>query len=195
MKRVIKYGLAALVLMGLTNGAWAVALNDQGVVGAIDPFGVGGVASNPTLEIQWAQYLLDLGPGLINVLADADGDGNDEAYSTSTTDYSGTLTLTGSAKDDSGATTGAWVNYEFVIGKYDGPNAGIIMFNVADWTAANGAFLPEFSDTIWTNNQGAGYQLSHWVAFNPTTVPEPSMILLLGAGLVGIGFARNKKFA
>jgi hypothetical protein len=80
--------------------------------------------------------------------------------------------------------------YEYVAGKYDGQNAGYIVFNVADW---GGASIPLTSESIWTNNQSQGYGLSGIYAWGGTPVPEPSTLLLLGVGLAGVGFTSWKK--
>jgi len=190
----IKYGAALL-------GVWAcimsspasatITLDSAGIVGSVDA-GTQNVGFSQGNELDWAQYLLDMA---INSTAtyDADGNGTTELYNTGINDYSGTLVVAG--KDDSGSTATGGL-YEWVMGKYDGQNAGFVLYNMADWYAATGSYdIAQFSDDIWTNTAGAGYQLSHWIGFNRTTntVPEPSALLLMGIGMVGLALTRRKQ--
>jgi hypothetical protein len=186
----IKSGITLLAACMISSQAFAIAITDPGVVGTIDQ---GTQPSSGAIEIQWAQSLLNLGANVGPTTFNGDSiNAATEIYQTGSTDYN--ATLTDAFKQDGGVLTG-WTNYEYVLGKYDGQNAGIVLFNVADYIAASGTSLPQFSDPIWTNNQGAGYQLSHWTGFNDTRVPEPGTLLLLGASLAGFGFMRRKKVA
>jgi hypothetical protein len=117
-----------------------------------------------------------------------------QTFTTSSTDYNGTVSLTGLL---SGTSFAVPSGYQFLFAKYDGPNAGSVVF------ALNGASitLPQFPDPLWsTNNQ---YALSGWTAFNPTTPPPPpppppptvpdggSTLILLGLGLATCAFFRR----
>jgi hypothetical protein len=157
-----------------------LTINDTGVVGTVDT----GTQSSPVSnEIQWGQKLLDMIASATET-TDVDGNGSTEIYNTSSTNYDGTLT--GGTQVTPGIGTDV-SGFEYVLGKYDGQNAGYVLFNVADY----GSTIPEFSDSIWTNNQGAGYQLSHLTGFGGTgDLPEPGTVLLIGSSLAGFGLWR-----
>jgi hypothetical protein len=117
--RYMKLGIFLFAACLLNSNAFALALNDPGVVGTIE---AGTQNSSVPNEIQWGQYLLDLGASA-TVTADGNTplDGATENYETSTTDYSGTLTggtqVGGGVLDPSG--------YDYVLAKYNGQNAAM----------------------------------------------------------------------
>jgi hypothetical protein len=191
---MIKNYISAIVLLVVSmvsSQAFAILIDDAGVVGTIDHCDVSGCEnSNTTTETAMANYLLGLAVNSSDTV-DVNSNGIFETYQTGSNDYSGTLA--GAFQDDSGALTG-WTGYEYVLGKYDGQNAGFILYNVEDFLAAFGDSLPEFSDPIWVNGQEQGYQLSHWTGFNATTtsVPAPGAAFLLGLGLIGLVGMRKK---
>jgi hypothetical protein len=187
--RIIKVGTTLLAACLLSGQAFALTIDDAGVVGSVDAGTQSADVDNVT---EWANYLLGLGT---NTSVTVDGniplDGATEIYETGGNDYSGTLTggtrVNGSTPDIT--------SFEWVMGKYDGQNAGYVLFNVDDYLAAyGGSTIPEFSYSVWGSNPGQ-YQLSNITGFGSRDVPEPGTLLLLGAGLAGIGFARRKKVA
>ena len=186
MKKILKLVAVATFVCLMSTSGLALTINDTGVVGIIEnPFNQNAEVDNVT---EWANYLL----GLVapdSGFADADGDGSDEYYMTGPTEYSGTLT-DGLRID--GATPTDLDMYEYVLGKYDGQNAGWVLFNMA---AYGGDSIPEFSDDLWTNRAGEGYQLSNVTVFGAAPVPEPGTIVLMGLGLVGLaGMGRKRLF-
>ena len=183
----------ALFLLG--GQVQALTINDPGVVGAIDhcdnettiTANTGCVNANNDTTLALGNYLLGLGAGATDV-ANANGDDLVEIYWTSSTDYNGTLS--DAFRQDGGVLTG-WTGYEYVMAKYDGQNAGFVMYNVADLVAAYGTSLPEYSYSIWGSNTEQ-YQLSNWTGFNATSVPEPGTAMLLGLGLISLVGMRKK---
>ena len=193
--KIIKFGLMLFAAFLFSSQVHAISINDAGVVGTIEQ---GTQNSSEEIEIQWAQYLLgltenlnvDFNPPTSSGVTD-NGDninGDTEYYETGSNAYSGTLT--DAFKQDGGLLTG-WTNYEWVLGKYDGQNAGIVLFNVADYIAANGTSLPQYDCPLWGTcdftdplDPQQQYQLSHWTGFN--AVPAPAILGLMGIGLIGM---------
>ena len=109
---------------------------------------------------------------------------------TNGSEYNGTLS--GGTQDTTspGTLNGAELTSLFFLAKYAGPNAGYVLFNTADWVAANGTTVPANGSTIWSV-QGSG--LSHYTYFGSTSVPDggPSL-LLLGAAVAGLGIVRRR---
>ena len=199
MKNVIKF-IGAMAIASFSTGALAIpvlptGLDDDGVVGSI---WIGTQSANLANEIEWGQYLLDMGESAsITIDANNPADTQTEDYTTGDNAYAGTLT--GGTKVDGGSLTG-FLSYEYVMAKYDGQKAGYIMYNVDDYVATFGNTLPEFSYPIWgemkvddTGKVDYSYQLSHWSGFGSRDVPEPGIIALLAVGLLGMVVARRKK--
>lgn len=170
----------------LAAPAHALTLNDPGVVGTIETDVDSNQATNVANEVEWANFLLALAANQ-NVTVDGNTpvDGDREHYVTSSTNYTGTLSG-GTQIQNTGGTTNVG-SYAYVLAKYDGQNAGYVLFNVA---ALGGTNIPEFSFSVWGSNAGQ-YQLSHFTGFG-TTVPDGGATLsLLGLALAGIGAVRR----
>jgi hypothetical protein len=186
--RIIKFSITLFGAFLLSSQAHALALNDAGVVGTIE---AGTQASDPTNETDWANYLLSLGA---NTAVTADGnnplDGATENYQTSATDYNGILGLGVQGQScDASSTCNTLAGYDYILAKYDGQNAGYVLFNVADWGSSTFP-MNSFSIGSWLNNAGNGYQLSHLTGFN---VDAPTTLMIMSIGLLGVGFTTWKK--
>lgn len=179
--------LAALITCGFflaTSDCVAIiTVNDLGIVGTAE----GQAGDNPgdaTFTSGLAQTILNLGLGGSTTISGRDYAANG-VY-----DYSGTI-ITASAvhiawdKTQAGLTVDP--SYAYAIAKYDGKNAGWILFDLGVW----GNTLPELSQTIWGEAGTDQYQLSGYTLFN--RVPDGgATIALLGIALVGVDAIRRK---
>lgn len=144
-----------------------------------------GQGSDP-FKFEVAQDLLNLG---------ANQDVTMSVSSTSTefitfgTDYNGTVITSSSASGGAGDAVGS--GWDYVIAKYDGPNAGYIMF----YLGGEAAILPQYPANFWTEKPEQ-YGISGWTAFNATVVPEPSTVVAGALLLIPLGvqtFRRLRK--
>jgi len=160
-----------------------MTIDGSHIVGIIDTTGDGGGGlGSEDNEIVAAQALLDLAMGGTTTI-------DSNVYNANTAiDFSGILTdffkpdgtpLSHKSRTVSG--------YDFVMGKYDGPNAGYVLFSLAPHDSL---LIPQHPTAFWT--LGEQYEISHWVGFN-ATVSEPGTLLLLGVGLLAIGARRRAK--
>jgi hypothetical protein len=93
-------------------------------------------------------------------------------------------TAAGAVKGPSDPSTGDVdvTGWTYLIGKYDGPNgAGLV------W------FVGDLDGIVTVPSEFNKYGLSHTSLFNPTGVPEPATLLLVGTGLVAVGLWRRKR--
>jgi hypothetical protein len=181
MKR-IKLTLGVLCAFFLFSGsALAVVIeietpmdyDTQYLVGTAAP---GTAASNEANRLIWANAILAL-----------DANTTSGIYRTGSTEYDGVLSL-----DDgflSGGGTSIEAGWEYVLAKYNGQNAGYVLF----YLGGNAAIIPQESSNLWLNPSDNGYGLSGWTAFSPTQVPEPATLFLLALGLLMIAFARRRR--
>lgn len=178
----LKTWAAAIAIALLTAPAYALTINDPGVVGAAS--GESGSGGAVALALGVSNKLLSMAAGT------ADGAGCDlngalECYRTSTTEYTGSVS---GGTEVGGATNAGSTNYEYVLAKYDGPEGGYVLFYMPNF----GGLIPLTSSTIWVNTAGQGYGISHYVGFGTRSVPDGGATLsLLGLALAGIGAFRR----
>lgn len=185
--------IISLAVLFASIHAHAITINDTGVVGIF--IQNGSENANVDNVTNWANYLLSLGADTSDTF-DANGDGTTEDYQTSSVDYNGFVS-------DGIRTNGATADvssYEWVVGKYDGLNAGYVMFNVSDYLGTySGSTIPEYSFSIWGENDSQ-YQLSNITGYgtNPSPTPTPTpdsgaTIALMGIALAGLGFLKRRR--
>jgi len=180
----VSLGFAVLTVTTFTAQLNALTLNDAGVVGTAT--GASG-AANPTERIFIAQTLLTMGS---NETLLAFGDPARD-YATSMTDYNGIVS-------SSQEFTGTMIvpnGWEYALAKYDGINAGYVLFNIAAYGSMT---LPEFSYSIWGGN-AEQYQISNFLALNtnggdiPGVPDGSSTIALLGLAFGVLGLLRTRR--
>jgi PEP-CTERM motif len=158
-----------------------------------------GEPSSPTDEANYINFLIDMVPGTTS-----GGPSSPPNYTRTSNILCFPLcddaTATGSITDNSQNNTGSFGSgFDYLLGKYDGPNGGDVIWYVAGLT---GTFdIPQQLAPNPLCTQGS-CGLSHWALFNPDDgnasptdkVPEPSTLLLFGAGLIVVSrFARKLK--
>jgi hypothetical protein len=111
-------------------------------------------------------------------------------YKTSSVDYTGSLLPSAGTRVDTGNLLSVAAGYDYVVAKYDGKNAGYVVW----YLGGEAATLPEYSNNIWQNGAGAGYQISGYTAYRRTSVPDGgATAALLGVGLISLAALRRKK--
>ena len=185
---------ALTIFWATSAAALPLTYSSPGVVGTIDGVIDGGVGA----ELTEAQALLNM---LMNTSINdlnqpcigAADNFDDGCKKTNTTfDYSGTLTnlLGDGAKINNPQGQQLTVTgFQYVLAKYDGINAGYVLFYLPDF----GNTIPANPDDFWTDT--AQYSISHLTRFNgtTTTVPDGGATLgLLGLGLVGLSYVRRR---
>ena len=192
MKKTLGILAAITLLFGFSSSAVALTIDQAGVVGIME----GQVDSNLANEVIIANTILAMGenqtqlaltPAGVNCSADQ----LPCEYRTGDNVYSGTVS--GGTKQETNPTvlTAGALASAYFLAKYDGPNAGYVLFNTADWLGAGNTTVPANGSTIW---DASGSGLSHYTYFGTrTTVPDGgTALILLGAALAGLGIVRRR---
>ena len=197
--------IAALgVTIGINSSAHAALTigfpmdyNTANVVGTVQQF----AGDNPGNDADFfAQRLLNVvGANTIYSYASGDPVNNSRVYHTAAVDYSGTIQGEGVHTSPATVQTINNVQYvhipagwEYVIAKYDGQNAGWVMFALG----GQESYIPALSQSFWGTAGTDQFLISGYTTFNP--VPEPSTViagalLLLPFAASTMRFMRKKK--
>jgi hypothetical protein len=162
------------LLMSITFNANALFIGDAYYMGQI----VKGTPSSPANEVMYINDLLALSAGATAIGC---SNGNDCDRIGSTLNVAGfdAAVLLGANADNDPSTPIDVTGYEYLYGKYGGFS---MVWHVGDLSGSQ--ILPDPVDD----------RLSHWALYNySNSVPEPSTLLLLGLGFIGLGFARRRK--
>jgi hypothetical protein len=186
MKKLISASVFAVLCLWGTSAS-GLTINSPGVVGIIET-GAGSVS--PENEAVWLQNLLNLANG-------ADVMIGDDRYVTRTTnpEYAGTVDTVNLdyLKVDLPGTLVVPAGWEFVMAKYNGQNAGYVVWYLGGASME----LPLYPYELWTDNPEQ-YAMSHWTAFTSISeipgvpgVPDGSLsVMLVGFALAVLGLAR-----
>jgi hypothetical protein len=197
MKRKALPILALLLLFGFNSGAVAgtITINDAGVVGIMEGKISGLNGSSVANELIIANEILAMGINQTKLVTnpsgvDCTGGSVDQSpceYRTGANPYSATLVSGSQGADDDRTVNDPGVVY--VLAKYDGPNAGYVLFHLPDFKTTT---LPLSAYSIWGQND-TQFAFSHYAAFQAASVPDGgSAATLLGSVLVGFAMLRRK---
>jgi hypothetical protein len=164
------------------------SVTTPGVVGTA--YGTTGQGQgNWSFQSGAAQAILNLGIGGSGTYGN-----NSATHANTIHDYFGTVNAATTISGGS-ANTSIPSGWNFVIAKYDGQNAGYVVY----YLGGAATTIPAFPANYWTTDTSK-YGISGWTAFNPTPVPEPTnmiagALLMLPFAASTLRYARRKKKA
>lgn len=181
--------LGGLVLLA-ASGASQASLISNPTLAHGDSYFLGfigdGIPSSLAHELGYINNLNDLAAGA-GPTTGPDGQDYDRSDSTHAGPFNEAV-ISGALKEDgvseNNNTSQQSGVYEYILGKYDGPNYGSLV-----WYNIDG-----FTGDITLPTTAGGYGLSHMSFFNnpSTQVPLPATLLLFGLGLVGLGLLARR---
>lgn len=192
----VVFGAAAgLIGAPAAVDAAALTIGDAYYLGYIND----GVPASEAAEVTYINSLLALTPGAAAAPCSLAATENcDRLNSTLDASLLPDAVTTGAVKDESKNNTGIDVtNWTYLLGKYDGPNFGSVVWYV-------GGLTGEYDIPAAAGSQP--YGLSHYTLYNftdpgpdpdpdpdPDPVPEPMSLVLLGLGMAGAAAARRRQ--
>jgi hypothetical protein len=143
--------------------------------------------SSPADEVDYINVLIDLAAGTDNFFDAGTGQTYDRSLNTPAGCCDDAV-LAGHSLGDDQPTTIDVTGFTYLLAKYDADQGGDLVWYVGDLTG-----LVDIQSTFGSCGAN-GCGLSHWDLFNPETdgasptdtVPEPSTLLLFGAGLIAM---------
>jgi VPDSG-CTERM motif len=178
---LIVIAITVTVGCAISSNASALPLSysTPGVVGTLD----GKIGnSNPSTELIIAQHILELiGLGTTSLAVGT------QYYKNSTaSDYSAILS---NPVQSSPHAREVPLGIDYVLAKYNGKNAGYVLFHLPDFGTHT---LPRYPANLWTTD-ATKWEISHFTQFDSVSVPDGgTTVAMLTAALCGLGLLRRR---
>jgi hypothetical protein len=185
MKKILIPTVAAAAVLAFSSSSYAttILLTTPGIVGVNDLNSFNDNA-NPSTRVVYANTLLAMGANASQPTPYPADDSQIIGYKTGPTDYTGTVSEASTVIGTNVVPAGSG----YVLAKYDGPNAGYVLFYIPHFGSLT---IPQTAGyAFWDGGATKEYGLSGYTVY--TSVPDGgSMAMLLGAALMGLaGFRR-----